>query len=64
VSEAGTVKGTGNEAFSEHQLSASVSLISRDIARMTKLNRIYVAFCTISCVTVFGLLLARMFLLK
>jgi len=59
-----TVERTENEAFKKHHPSAAVSLISRDIARMTKFNRVYVALCMIACVSVLGLLLARLLLLK
>jgi len=58
------VKGAQNEAFEKHHPSAAVILTSRDIARMTRLNRVYVALCMIACVSVLGLLLARLFLLK
>jgi len=64
MSEAVTVKGTENEGFYKHQPSVVLGLIAGDIAWMTKLNRMYVAVCTISCLSVLGLALARMFLLK
>lgn len=64
MSEAVTIKENVSDAVDNHHSSTAIDLISRDIARMTRLNRAYVALCMIACVTVLGLLLARMFLLK
>lgn len=64
VGETVNVKRTENEALGKHQLSAAASSISADIARVTRLNRLYVALCMISCVGLFGLLVVRLFLFK
>ncbi len=52
------------ETSDKHYSSDAIDLISRDIARRTRLSRLYVALCMTACVTVLGLLLASILLLK
>jgi len=59
-----SVKKIEEETSDKHHSSAAISLISTDIARRTRLSRVYVALCMIACVSVLGLLLARIFFLK
>jgi len=64
TSSTATMKVRQNRAVDAPPRSSVVGQILRDVARTTKLNRAYVAICTVSCVSVLALLLARMFLVK
>jgi len=59
-----SVKKTEEETSDKHHSSAAINLISRDIARRTRLSRLHVVLCMIACVSVLGPSLARIFLLK
>ena len=59
-----SVKKMEEETSDKHHSSDAINLISTDIARRTRLSRLYVALCMIACVAVLGLLLARILLLK
>ena len=58
------VKKMEEETYGKHHSSAAIDLISADIARKIRLSRVYLAFCTIACVSVLALLLARILLFK